>query len=154
VRSTTDRPQHTCRRRSGKGCHSERRIERKEQEISTELVSLKIQERFYQLHEHKKNPYNIFDTPYGTYLIYYFWSHFSGAEGIGESTQGYFMLISIYSFGALSGTEWTFFYKAFQIRQQCFTNIIIFFILLNSLAWLSNGLVLQELPFKHNLSLK
>jgi hypothetical protein len=96
--------------------------------------------------------------PYGAYLIYYFWSFFSGLERIGESTQGYFTLISIYLSMALSGAGWTIiFYKALQRRPQCLsTNIIIFFIVFNllaSLMWLGNGLALQELPFKHNLQI-
>lgn len=95
--------------------------------------------------------------PYGAYLIYYFWTFYSGLETIGESTQGYFMLISVYFFMILSGVGWTItFYRAFQRRPQRPTNIIIFFIFFNLLAWLtwlSNGLALQELPFKHNLQL-
>jgi hypothetical protein len=68
------------------------------------------------------------------------------------------MLISVYFFMVLSGAGWTIiFYKAFQRRpQRLSTNIIIFFIVFNLLAWLTwvgNGFALQELPFKHNLQL-
>jgi len=74
--------------------------------------------------------------PYGAYLIHYFWSCFSGLERVSESTQIYFMLISVYFFMALSGTEWNIiFYKAFQRQaKRSPTNIIIF--LHFSIRWL------------------
>lgn len=94
--------------------------------------------------------------PYAAYSIFYFWTYFYRLERIGESTQGYFLLASLYIFMLLSSIGWgIIFYKFFHRSHRCSdNNISLIFITLNLLAWLTwlnYGLVLEELPFKQNL---
>jgi hypothetical protein len=94
--------------------------------------------------------------PYGTYSILYLWSYFSGLERIGESTQGYFLLASVHVIMILSGMGWSIIiYKVF--RRSYHPNATHFFLIFatfNSLAWLTwltFGIALEEMPFRHNL---
>ena len=94
--------------------------------------------------------------PYITYSIFYIWSYSYRLESMGESTQDYFLLASLYIFMLLSGIGWSIIFYKFLHRPHLGSanNISLIFITLNLLAWLTwlnYGQVLEELPFKQNL---